>query len=80
MVTHKELMNRVDAILPFLSQRSLACDDARQVVPESIKAITEAGLLKVPQPARTGGYEMSQRTQGAIVTALSRACSATGWV
>lgn len=73
-------MNRVDSILPSLSKRALECDDVRQVVPESMKAITEAGLLKVPQPARTGGYEMPQRTQGAIVTALSRACAATGWV
>lgn len=80
MVDHAEIMERVSGLLPELAERARDCDELRRVVPESIDAITRAGLLKIPQPARVGGYEMPQRTQGAVATALSRACAASGWV
>jgi alkylation response protein AidB-like acyl-CoA dehydrogenase len=79
-IDHDEVMRRVAAIAPGLADNALACDAARQVVPESIAAMVAAGLFRIAQPARTGGYELSLRTLADAVTALSQVCPSSGWV
>jgi 3-hydroxy-9,10-secoandrosta-1,3,5(10)-triene-9,17-dione monooxygenase len=73
-------MRRVAAIAPKLAERAIACDEARQVVSDNMRTMIDTGMFRIPQPARVGGYELSLRTLGAAVTALSRACSSSGWV
>jgi alkylation response protein AidB-like acyl-CoA dehydrogenase len=79
-IDHDEIMRRVAAIAPGLADNARACDAARQVVPESIAAMIAAGLFRIAQPARTGGYELSLRTLADAVTALSQVCPSSGWV
>jgi 3-hydroxy-9,10-secoandrosta-1,3,5(10)-triene-9,17-dione monooxygenase len=79
-VDHDEIMRRVAAITPQMATRAVACDEARQVVSENMHAMIDAGMFRIPQPVRVGGYELNLRTFGAAVTALSRACSSSGWV
>jgi alkylation response protein AidB-like acyl-CoA dehydrogenase len=79
-IDYDEIMRRVAAISPALRRNAAACDAARQVVPESVAAMTQAGMFRISQPARTGGYEMSLRTLADAVTALSQACPSSGWV
>ena len=73
-IDHDEIMRRVAAIAPVLARNARACDAARQVVPESIAAMMAAGMFRISQPARNGGYELSLRTLADAVTALSQAC------
>jgi 3-hydroxy-9,10-secoandrosta-1,3,5(10)-triene-9,17-dione monooxygenase len=79
-VDHQEILRRVADIAPQMAERAVACDEARQVVSENMRAMIDTGMFRIPQPARVGGYELSLRTLGAAVTALSRACSSSGWV
>lgn len=79
-VDHAEIMRRVETIAPQMAARAVACDEARQVVSENMRAMVDTGMFRIPQPARVGGYELNLRTFGAAVTALSRACSSSGWV
>jgi alkylation response protein AidB-like acyl-CoA dehydrogenase len=73
-IDHDEIMRRVAAISPVLERNARACDAARQVMPESIAAMMEAGMFRISQPARNGGYELGPRTLADAVTALSQAC------
>jgi len=68
---HAEIMRRVADIAPGLAERAVACDTERQVVSESMREMINAGLFRIPQPARVGGYELSLRTLGAAVSAMS---------
>jgi hypothetical protein len=77
-IDHDEIMRRVAAISPVLERNAGACDLARQVVPESIAAMMDAGMFRISQPSRNGGYELSLRTLADTVTALSQACPSTG--
>ncbi len=79
-VDHDEMMRRVAAISPLLAANSPACDRARQVVPDSMRAMVEAGMFRIPQPARVGGFELSLRTLADAVSGLSEACPSSGWV
>ncbi len=75
-----EIRQRTAGIAPALSERAKACVEARCVVPESMAAMVEAGLFRVPQPARVGGYEMALGVLTDAVTAVSEACPSSGWV
>jgi 3-hydroxy-9,10-secoandrosta-1,3,5(10)-triene-9,17-dione monooxygenase len=79
-VDRAEILRRVAVLAPALERNARACDDARQVVPESMRAMVEAGMFRIPQPARVGGFELSLRTLADAVTGLSVACPSSGWV
>src|SRR5258708_4509233 len=79
-IDHDEIMRRVAAISPTLGANAPRCDAARQVVSESMRAMVDAGMFRIPQPARTGGYELPLRTLADAVTGLSVACPSSGWV
>jgi alkylation response protein AidB-like acyl-CoA dehydrogenase len=42
--------------------------------------MVDAGLFRIPLPARVGGYELSLRTLAAAVIETSQACPSSGWV
>jgi 3-hydroxy-9,10-secoandrosta-1,3,5(10)-triene-9,17-dione monooxygenase len=79
-VDHHEIMRRVADLSSPLAANALACDRARRVVPESMRAMVAAGMFRIPQPARVGGYELTLRTLADAVTTLSEACPSSGWV
>jgi 3-hydroxy-9,10-secoandrosta-1,3,5(10)-triene-9,17-dione monooxygenase len=77
---HDEIMRRVAAISPTLSVHAHECDVARMLTAESMAAMVKAGMFRIPQPRRVGGYELSLRTLADAVTSLSEACPSSGWV
>src|SRR5215472_3363993 len=79
-VDHDEVMRRVAELSPRLAAKAQACDLARQVVPESMRAMVAAGMFRIPQPARVGGFELTLRSLARAVTELSEACPSSGWV
>ena len=79
-IDHDEIMRRVAAISPRLAAHARECDAARQLVPESMATLVEAGMFRIPQPARVGGYELPLRILADAVTAASEACPSSGWV
>lgn len=79
-IDHREIMSRVAAISPALAKNARECDAARKLVPESMAAMVAAGMFRIPQPQRVGGYELSLRTLADAVTGLSEACPSSGWV
>jgi alkylation response protein AidB-like acyl-CoA dehydrogenase len=79
-IDHDEIMRRVAAISPALEKKARACDAARQLLPESMRLMVDAGLFKILQPKRVGGYELTMRTEADAVSALSQACPSSGWV
>src|SRR5438309_9500052 len=60
--TIDELMERARTLLPRLAERASHTEELRQVPDETIRDFREAGLFRVVQPARYGGYEMDYGT------------------
>src|ERR1700689_5736076 len=79
-IDHAEIMPRAPAIAPTLSRHARECDAARNLTPESMAALGDAGMFRIPQPRRVRGYELSLRTLADAVTSLSEACPSSGWV
>ena len=79
-INHDEIMRRVAELSPRLAANTSACDRERKVAADSMRAMVSAGMFRIPQPARVGGYELPLRTLADAVTGLSEACPSSGWV
>src|SRR5271155_3933733 len=79
-IDHDKIMRRAAAISETLSAHARECDAVRKLTSESMATVVDAGLFRIPQPRRVGGYELSLRTLADAVTLLSEACPSSGWV
>jgi alkylation response protein AidB-like acyl-CoA dehydrogenase len=75
-----EIVARVRELAPLLAGNSAQSESERRVVEESITALAEAGVFKIAQPRRYGGYETSMRTMLDISAAVGEADGGTAWV
>jgi 3-hydroxy-9,10-secoandrosta-1,3,5(10)-triene-9,17-dione monooxygenase len=79
-VVGQPVLDAVGELLPVLRERAQEAEDARQVPPESVKALEEAGFFKLLQPKRYGGLEADPVTFYRAVRMIASACGSTGWV
>ena len=78
--SHEKIMARIEDIGPGLRASASACDEARQVLPDSMKAMIDAGLFRTMMPRSVGGYELNLRTFHDAVARVSEYCPSSGWV
>jgi alkylation response protein AidB-like acyl-CoA dehydrogenase len=76
----EELLRRAQALVPTLRERSAACEAERRVPAETIADLVAAGLLRICQPARYGGYELGWDVLCEVSQILARACGSQAWV
>ena len=58
----EDLLERARALAPAIRERARQTALNGDVPPESVAAIREAGLFRILQPKRYGGYEMHPNT------------------
>jgi alkylation response protein AidB-like acyl-CoA dehydrogenase len=75
-----ELVARTKELQPLLREHAARGEQDRRVAEESMQALRDAGLLKIAQPKRYGGYETSMRTMLDVSAALGEADGGTAWV
>ena len=75
-----ELVARARQLQPLLREHAARGEQDRRVAEESIRALRDAGLLKIAHPKRYGGYETSMRTMLDVSAALGEADGGTAWV
>ncbi len=74
------LVRHAAMLVPTLAANAQRTEDERRIADENITALEEAGLLRLTQPARFGGYQASFRTQLEVTRELARGCGSTAWV
>jgi alkylation response protein AidB-like acyl-CoA dehydrogenase len=75
-----DLIARIRELQPLIEKNAAQGEADRRVVEESITALTDAGIFKVAQPRRYGGYQASVRTMLDVSAAVAEADGGTGWV
>lgn len=75
-----ELLARAEALVPYLREQAGKHRGERRITEETIARLNEAGLFRVIQPRRYGGYEMSPEVFGEILTTLARGDASMGFV
>lgn len=76
----REVMERIEALLPSLRERAQEAEDLRRIPDENIKGLQEAGFFRLLQPEQWGGYQSDPVLFYDAVRKLASACGSTGWV
>src|SRR3954470_9061074 len=76
----QEIVARARAMIPVLAERSARAAAERMVARETVAEMQAAGLFRVLQPRRWGGYEMDPVTYYEVQLALAEGDMATGWI
>jgi 3-hydroxy-9,10-secoandrosta-1,3,5(10)-triene-9,17-dione monooxygenase len=80
-VTLGDVLERAEALVPRLRERARMTEELRRLPDETVHEFREAGLFRVLQPARYGGYELDYgRTQVELCHVLGQACGSSAWV
>jgi len=74
------LKGRARSLVPMLRDQASATEANRSVIPETVAALHDAGLTRICQPARFGGYELSWDAPVDLGRILAAACPSTAWL
>jgi 3-hydroxy-9,10-secoandrosta-1,3,5(10)-triene-9,17-dione monooxygenase len=78
--TPEELIARARALVPALKERAERCEDQRRVSDDTIQDFIRTGLLRMSQPARYSGYEMSWDVMCDVADVLAPADGSQAWL
>jgi 3-hydroxy-9,10-secoandrosta-1,3,5(10)-triene-9,17-dione monooxygenase len=78
--TSEQVVERAKALIPVLRERQKGANASRCVPNETIADFHEAGLFKIFQPKRYGGYEFSPNTLFRSQIHVASACPSSAWV
>ena len=67
-----ELVDRARELVPSIREHGPSADEHRRMPDETIRAFKEAGLYRIYQPARFGGYEAGPRLCLDVATEIGR--------
>ncbi len=74
------MVERARALVPRLRERANQAEELRRLPPETVADYHAAGLFRVFQPARYGGYELDYGlTQLRLAAEVGRACGSSAW-
>ena len=75
-----ELVGRARELIPVLRARAARHTAERRIAPETITDLRDAGLFRILQPARWGGFELDPATFADVQMALAEGDFSTAWV
>jgi 3-hydroxy-9,10-secoandrosta-1,3,5(10)-triene-9,17-dione monooxygenase len=78
--TAEEMIARARALIPALAARAQQGERERSIARETIAEMQAAGLFRVLQPRRWGGYELSIHSYFEIEMALAEGDMSVAWV
>lgn len=74
-----ELLQRATQLVPLLSANAAKTERQRHIAQENIAALEQAGIFRMMQPKRFGGYEVNLRTHLEVIRELARGCGSSSW-
>jgi alkylation response protein AidB-like acyl-CoA dehydrogenase len=75
-----DLLARAEAMVPVLRERAGKAESLRRCPEETVEEFAAAGLLRICQPARFGGYEQPWDVLCEVSRVLARGCGSQAWV
>ena len=78
--TAAELVARTRELIPLMRDRTVEDEANRVVNPDTVRRMNEAGLFRVLQPRRWGGYELGQRAFADVQMALGEGDMSVAWI
>jgi 3-hydroxy-9,10-secoandrosta-1,3,5(10)-triene-9,17-dione monooxygenase len=79
VLTPGEAVARAEALVPVLAERAAKTEALRRLPDETFADLVASGLMRITQPRRFGGGELSLPEAFDVINLLSRGCGSTGW-
>ncbi len=79
-LTPAEMVRRARELVPWLRERAAGMEQERRISDEVNQRIMAAGIYRVLQPRRFGGYEFDLSTYAEAIAEITRGDASTGWV
>ena len=79
-VTGEILIQRARDLIPYLQDTAPQAQAERKIPEQTVAKMKEAGLFRVLQPKRWGGYEMDPQVFFKVQMALAEGCMSTAWI
>jgi 3-hydroxy-9,10-secoandrosta-1,3,5(10)-triene-9,17-dione monooxygenase len=79
MPNQSEMVARAAELIGKLGKQAGEAERLRRLPDASVAALREAGLFKVLQPRRFGGYQLSLHAHVDTVATIARGCGSTAW-
>ncbi len=76
----QELLERAAQLVPVLRSRAAKAEELRQCPAETVADFAAAGLLRICQPARFGGWEQPWDVLCEVSRVLARGCGSQAWI
>ncbi len=80
MLSYAEAMTRARDLVPVLAERALKTEKLRRLPDETVTDLGASGLLRIAQPRRFGGSELSLSEIYDVVSLICEGCGSAGWV
>jgi alkylation response protein AidB-like acyl-CoA dehydrogenase len=74
------LISRAESLVSLLRENAVKAEELRRLPDDSVRALDEAGLFRMTQPVRHGGYGTDAATVARVMTLIASGCAATTWV
>jgi 3-hydroxy-9,10-secoandrosta-1,3,5(10)-triene-9,17-dione monooxygenase len=78
-ITREAVLQRAEAMLPVLRERADMAEEQRRLPEVTVRDFHDAGLFRIIQPKRVGGYELDYGMMYELGAVVSRACASSGW-
>jgi len=75
-----DLVARARDIAPVLATTAAATEDNRSMLPESLELLRDAGLFKIMQAPRYGGYGMGLPVMAEVAAEIARGSASDAWI
>jgi len=75
-----ELVARAEALVPLLRKNAREAERLHRLTDDTVRALEEAGMFRMIQPAQRGGYGTDPATLSKAITAIAGGCAATTWI
>lgn len=79
-MTATSFVDKARALVPALRERAAKTEKLRRLPDETIADLKEAGLFRMLQPERFGGYETDPQELFEVQMTLAEGCGSTAWV
>lgn len=75
-----DLILRARSMVPVLAERAAATEENRSMLPETLAELTDAGLFRIMQAPRYGGYGMGLPVMAEVAAEIARGSASDAWV
>ena len=78
-INRDDLITRAREMVPALRERAEATEAERRIPDETYRGFLDAGLFRMFQPARFGGFEMDFALMVDVGVEIGRGCGSSAW-